>query len=414
MDKLVSQEQKSKERQKKFAKYGTAILIIVILVFIILKSLDASISSKNFAIGNVDKGSISISINASGKVVPLNEEIIVAPINTRILDVYKNAGDSVNAGEPILLLELASIETEYNQKLDEAKMRRSKLLQSKISIDNKLSEMQMQYKVKEMQMKQMKTDLANEHYLDSIGATTHDKIREKELNYEVAKLELVQLKQKISNEHKNSDAEQTVQLLEFSILEKKLAESARLLKDARILAPQKGTITFINNQRGAQVSVGTQIAVLSDLSHLKVEAEIADTYGEKLTMGAKAIIRSGSDELEGTVVNITPSSENGVIKFSVILDKSDNTKLRSGLRVDVHVQHGVRDNVLRIPITNTYLGAGKYDLWVIRGNKAEKRSVVLGESSYEYIEVIDGLNEGDNVILSNMNEYKNKKSLKIK
>ncbi len=78
-------------------------------------------------------------------------------------------------------------------------MRKGKLLQSKIGIENKISEMEMQYRVKEMQLRQMKTDLVNEHYLDSIGASTRDKIREKELNFRVASLELEQLKQKIAN-----------------------------------------------------------------------------------------------------------------------------------------------------------------------------------------------------------------------
>lgn len=414
MDKQIPLERKRKERNKLLLKYGVGVFIIAVIVVVAINILGTSIQLKNLAIGTVDKGNISISVNAVGKVVPLNEEMIVAPINTRILEVYKNPGDSVNKDEPILLLELSSIETQYRQKKDEAEMRRSKLIQSKISIENKVSEMEMQYKVKEMQLRQMKTDLANEHYLDSIGATTQDKIREKQLNYEVSKLELAQLKQKIANEHRNSDAEQTVQQLEYSIFEKELAESARLLKDARILAPQKGTLTFINDQIGAQVSVGTQIAILSDLSHFKVEAEIADSYADKLSMGAKAIVKSGSDRFSGTVVNITPSSQNGIIKFIVILDNSDNSKLRSGLKVDVHVQHGLKDNVLRIPNTSVYIGAGKYEMWVINGDKIEKRNVVLGESSYEYIEVLEGLSEGDRVILSNMSEYKNKNILNIK
>lgn len=80
--------------------------------------------------------------------MPLNEEIIIAPINSRIVEVYKNSGDSVSANQPILKLELASVETEYKQKLDEQQMKKSKLVQSSIGIQNKISEMEMQYRVK--------------------------------------------------------------------------------------------------------------------------------------------------------------------------------------------------------------------------------------------------------------------------
>ena len=97
-----------------------------------------------------------------------------------------------------------------------------------------------------------------------------------------------------------------------------------------------------------------------------------------------------------------------------MMDKSDEKTLRSGLRVDVYVEHGVRENVLRIPNAAYYIGAGKYNLWVVRDGKAENRQVVLGESSYEYVEVVSGLAKGEKVIVSNMEQYKNKKSLKIK
>jgi HlyD family secretion protein len=413
MDKIIPVEERRKKRNKLLLKYSGITLAAAVVFAVFLQTIETSVSSKSIQTGDVDTGDIRATVNASGKVIPLNEEIITAPINSRIVEVYKNSGDSVFQNQPILKLELASVETEYNQKLDEREMRKGKLLQSKIGIENKISEMEMQYRVKEMQLRQMKTDLINEHYLDSIGASTRDKIREKELNFRVASLELEQLKQKIGNEKRNSVAEQKVQQLDFTIFEKSLAQSARLLRDSRILAPMNGTLTYVNNQIGSPVSVGTQIAILSDLSHFKVEAEIADTYADQLSAGATAVVKIGGIKLQGTVVNITPSSQNGVIKFIVMLKNPGNKNLRSGLRIDAYVEHGLRENVLRIPSGAYYIGPGKYSLWVIKGNEAQKRSVTLGESSFEFAEVISGLNRGEHVIISNMEQYKDKKSLKI-
>ena len=395
-------------------RYGIIVLAIVIVIIFLMNMLESTLSYKSITIGTVDKGTIEVTVNASGKVIPLTEEIIVSPINSRILEVYKNAGDSVLSGEPILKLELASVETDYNQKLDEKEMKASKLIQSKITLENKISELQMQMQVKDMNLKQMQTELKNEQYLDSIGASTTDKVRQAALNYEVAKLELQQLKQQIENQKKNASAETKVQELEISIFEKSLAESARLLKDARILSPQKATLTYVNNQIGSQVSAGTQIAIISDLSHFKVEADIADSYAEKLSTGAKAIIKIGQLQLEGTVVNITPSVKNGVIQFIVMLKDARNSRLRSGLKTDVFVSHGIQEDALRIPNASYYIGAGEYELWVVKDGQAEIRKVKLGESSFEYVEVINGLNQGEQVIVSDMSQYKGKKSIKIK
>lgn len=413
MDREIPLSEQRKERRKQIIRYGAIIVGLAIVVIIVVNFLQGSISSKNVIIGIVDRGTIEVTVNASGKVIPLTEEIIVSPINSRILEVYKEAGDSVNKDEPILKLELASIETDYKQKLDEKEMKKSKLIQSQVSLDNTISDLKMQLQVKDMKLKQLQTELKNERYLDSIGASTSDKVRQAALNYEVAKLELQQLKEQIVNEKKNASAEVKVQQLDLSIFEKSLAESARLLKDARILSPQRATLTYVNNQIGSQVSAGTQIAIVSDLSHFKVLAEIADSYAEKLSSGAKAIIKIGQLQLEGTVVNITPSVKNGVINFTVMLKDSGNSRLRSGLKTDVYVTHGIQDDVLRIPNSTYYIGAGEYELWVVKNGEAEKKKIKLGESSFEYVEVISGLEKGEQVIISDMNQYKNKQKLKI-
>ena len=79
-------------------------------------------------------------------------------------------------------------------------------------------------------------------------------------------------------------AEYQVQELDFSMFQKTLAETKRTLDDAQVRSPWKAILTYINNQIGAQVPEGTQIAVISDLSHFKVEGEIADTYGDRVAV----------------------------------------------------------------------------------------------------------------------------------
>lgn len=415
MDREIPAEVKKQKMLKRLLRLAVTGTAATAALLILSRVLGNDLHENELFIRKVDRGPIEISVSASGKLMPLQEEIIVTPINTRILEVYKNPGDSVDEGDPLLKLELASVETEYRQKLDEREMMKSKLEQARVRLNGTISELEMQRRVKSMQAKQLYTDLQDERYLDSIGAGTPDKIRRAELNYEETKLELQLLEQKIENEHKNARAELHVQELELGILDKTLEEKARLLKDARILSPRKATLTFINRQIGSQVPQGTQVAVVSDLTRLKVDCEIGDQHREKLSVGAKAVIKTGDTELRGTVVTVTPSVTNGIVYFTVVPDEADHPGLRSGLSVDIHVLYGLRQNVLRIP-NGTFFkyGPGLYDLWIVREGRAEKREVSLGESSYEYVEITDGLNEGDRVILSDMERYKDKQTLKIR
>ena len=415
MDREIPAEVKKQKMLKRLLRLAVTGTAATAALLILSRVLGNDLHENELFIRKVDRGPIEISVSASGKLMPLQEEIIVTPINTRILEVYKNPGDSVDEGDPLLKLERASVETEYRQKLDEREMMKSKLEQARVRLNGTISELEMQRRVKSMQAKQLYTDLQDERYLDSIGAGTPDKIRRAELNYEETKLELQLLEQKIETEHKNARAELRVQELELGILDKTLEEKARLLKDARILSPRKATLTFINRQIGSQVPQGTQVAVVSDLTRLKVDCEIGDQHREKLSVGAKAVIKTGDTELRGTVVTVTPSVTNGIVYFTVVPDEADHPGLRSGLSVDIHVLYGLRQNVLRIP-NGTFFkyGPGLYDLWIVREGRAEKREVSLGESSYEYVEITDGLNEGDRVILSDMERYKDKQTLKIR
>ena len=293
-------------------------------------------------------------------------------------------------------------------------MRSYKLDQLRVNNQTKLNDLSMKIKVSAMQLNRKKVELRNEQYLDSLGSGTTDKVRQAELSYNVAQLEYEQLKQQYDNEKEVLAAEYKVQELDFSIFRKGLAEMKRTLDDAQVRSPRKAILTYINNQIGAQVSQGSQLAVISDLSHFKVEGEIADTYGDRVAAGGKAIVKIGSEKLEGTVSSVTPLSKNGVISFTVQLNEDNNRRLRSGLKTDVYVMNAVKEDVMRITNASYYVGRGEYDLFVCDSDKEiVKRKVQLGDSNFEFVEVISGLQPGDQVVVSDMSQYKNKNKLKL-
>lgn len=387
----------------------------VVCIAVLISFMRSSVNRKDLVFSEVDNGTIEVSVSASGKVVPAFEEIINSPINTRIVEVYRKGGDSVDVGTPILKLDLQSTETEYKKLLDEEQMKRYQLEQLKVNNNTYLSDLSMQVKISAMKLNRMEVELRNERYLDSLGSGTTDKVRQAELNFNTGKLELEQLRQQYANESKVKEADLKVKELEFNIFSKSLAEMKRTLDDAQIRSPRKAILTYINNQVGAQVAEGSQVAIISDLSHFKVEGEIADTYGDRVAAGGRAIVKIGNEKLEGTVSSVTPLSKNGVISFIVQLNEDNNKRLRSGLKTDVYVMNAVKEDVMRIANASYYVGRGEYELFVQDSdNEIIKRKVQLGDSNFEYVEVVSGLQPGDKVVVSDMSNYKNKSKLKVK
>ena len=349
MDREIPKEVRQKERNKKLIRYGVSAAAVIVVISVLISVMRTGVKEKDVVFSTVDRGTI---------------EVINSPINTRIVEVYKKGGDSVDVGTPILKLDLQSTETEYQKLLDEEKTKQYQLEQLRINNEVSLNDMANQIKVSEMQLNRKRVVLRNERYLDSIGSGTTDQVRQAELDVNVSELELEQLRQQYAGKQKTLAADYKVKELELSIFRKDLAEMKRTLEDAQVKSPRKAILTYINDQIGVQVSQGTQIAIISDLSHFKVEGEIADTYGDRVAAGGKAIVKIGREQLVGQVSSVTPLSKNGVISFTVQLEDDSHKRLRSGLKTDVYVMNAVKEDVMRIANASYYVGRGEYELFV--------------------------------------------------
>ncbi len=413
MDKIISKEEQRKERNRIILKYGIIGVAIVAVIVFISSMLGESIDKSMLTLSKVDEGTIDISLTASGRVVPAFEEVINSPIDSRIMEIYCKSGDSVDAGTSILKLDLLSVQTEYNKLLDEEQMKQYQLEQLKLNNETFLSDLSMKVKVSAMELNRMEVELKNERYLDSIGSGTTDKVRQAEFAYNTEKLKLEQLKQMYQNESKVRATDIKVKELELQIFSKSLAETKRMLEDAQIKSPRKATLTYINNQIGARVGKGEQVATIADLSRFKVNCEISDMYGNRVVVGHKAMLKVAGEKLSGSISNVTPMSQNGSISFTMQIDDDSNKILRSGLKANVYVFDSVKENVKRIASGSYYMGPGEYELFVVDDNELVKRKIQLGESNYEYVEVISGLEKDEQVVINDMSQYKNDDILKL-
>ena len=403
-----------RRRKIKRATVGMAVAVAVLGAGAWLGTqMIPTIERKTLIISEVDRGTIDVSVSATGRIVPAFEEIIVSPISSQILEVYAHSGDSVDVGTPLLRLDLQSAETDYAKALDEREIRRQQTIQLKANVETQLSDRRMQIEVEEMKVSQLEAQLRNELYLDSLGSGTRDRVRQAETTLRTAQIQLAQLRQQYQNEQRVKQADLRMLQLQNGIFEKGLHEKHRTLDDAKIRSPRRATLTYINSEVGSTVGTGQKIAVVSDLSHFKAECEISDAYGDRVRVGGAVVFKIGKERLSGIINTVTPLSQSGTITFTVIPDDMDHPRLRSGLKTEVFVVTSIKDDVLRIRNGSFYSGPGEYTLFVLVGDLLLPRQVRLGECNYDYIEVISGLEFGEQVVVSDMTKYKGKEKLKI-
>ena len=416
MDKEIPKEQLLKERRRRWIKGGAICCVAVAVLAIGSKFFFSdTVKEEDLTIRAAEVGSLESTVSASGKIVPLYEQAIVSPVSTRIMEVYCTEGDSVEAGQSLLRLDLQSAETDFRRMGDEVSMKNNEIEQASLNNATYLTDLEMKIKSKEMAVAHLKAEVSNERRLDSIGSGTGDRIRQAELAYSTGLLELEQLRIQLQNERKAHAASYRSKQLEGAISRRNLEEMERTLDDARIKAPRNGIVTFVNKDLGVSIAAGEKLAVVSDLSHFKIAGEISESSAGKVAVGAGVNIRVGRHSAKGRVTNITPQSKDGLTQFSVMFDEDNDSHLRSGLRTELNIIYDQREGVVRIPNGQYFQGAGDYLLFVKTGDsRLERRNVKLGESNFDYVEVISGIKPGEEVVISDMSTYKNSSALRMK
>ena len=414
MDRAIPVSVQRKRRMVRIGKYALIVAVVLGVAIWLGVLMMASVDKKSLITSQVDRGTIDVSVTATGKVVPAFEEVIISPISAQILEVYAHSGDTVDVGTPLLRLDLQSAQTDYPKALDEREIRHQQQVQLSTSIATQLSDRRMQIEVEEMKLGQLEAQLRNEQYLDSLGSGTKDRVRQAETTLRTAQLQLHQLKQQYENEVRMRQADLRMQQLQNGIFEKGLSETRRTLDGANIRSPRKATLTYICAEIGSIVGAGSKVAVISDLSHFKVDCDIADSYSDRVVAGGRVLVKIGKERLFGTISTVTPLSQNGVITFTVTMDDPSHKKLRSGLKVEVFVITSIKEDILRIRNGSYYTGAGDYTLFIYKDAQTlVPRTVRLGECNYDYVEVISGLEEGDSVVVSDMQKFKGKEKIRI-
>lgn len=415
MDREITPQQRRKELYRKLAIYGCVLAVLVAAGVAVSSLSRSSVEASSLKWVSADRGTVDVAISGSGEVVPAFEEVINSPITSRIVEVYHRSGDVVDAGTPLIRLDLEATRTAYNAELDKLAMLRLQLVQLQANNRTRLSDLRMQIEVARMRLRRMEVELRNERYLDSIGSGTTDRVHEVELNRNSARLELAQLETQLANETDVKQADEQLKRLEIEIKEKELAQQARTLGDAEIRSPRHATVASIIDRLGSMVSAGQQVATIADLGHYRVEARFPESYAPQLKAGSDVQLKVNRTKLQGFVSSVSPTATNGMLNLSIAILNDSAAVLRSGVKADVMVSNGIRSDVVRIPFISSYTGPNTYVLYVRRpgADELERRDVKLGAAGMDYIEVLSGIAEGETVVSSDTKKFDNKPNIKL-
>lgn len=413
MDTVIEREVLLQKRKKTILIAVIIFIAIVSAIVLLRSSLTSSVKKSAITTATVEAGNIENVLNASGEILPEFEEVITSPINASVQNVIMDAGKNVKAGESILALDKSASQTEYEKLKFQVESKRNEVKKLKLELDKSFYDIKSNNDIKQLRINSLEADVENTKRLFKAGGGTREDIEKAELDLKVAKLEKLQLENEIKSKQQTMQVQMREAEIGASIQENDLHELERKLKLANIVASRNGVVTWVNKNIGAAIHEGDALARIADLSSFKVQGNISDTYLDQLHNAMPAIIRINETQVRGTVVNIQPSVQNGIVSFSIELDERNNKLLRPNMKVDVFLITATGKNVLRVANGAAFKGANTQDIFVVNNGKAERRSVHIGMMNFDFVEIKDNVKAGDVIITSDMSSYKNAKEIII-
>lgn len=414
MDTELPAEVTSQRRKKSILIAALLVGLLIAAVFCLRSFFKTSLDRSDITTAKVEIGNVENTLTASGEVLPEFEEVINSPVNASIKSAVTDAGTQVKAGQQILILDKAATETEAVKLRFQLETKRNEIQKLKLELNKSFFDIESNNAIKQLRISSLQDAVENAKRLFKAGGGTREGIEQAELNLKVAQLEKKQLENEIKSKQQTMQVEAKEAEIAAAIQQNDLSELERKLKLANVVATRNGVITFVNKNIGASIKEGEMLARIADLGSFKIAGNISDSYLEQLHNGMPAIVRFNETQLRGHIINVYPSVQNGIVSYDVQLEERNNRQLRPNMKVEVFLVTAAHNQVMRIANGAAFKGTGAQEVYVLTGNKAEKRTVHFGSSNFDFVEIKDGLKPGDTVISSDMSEYKNSKEISIK
>ena len=398
-------------RKKKLrrAVYGALGLVAIVLITVgvsRLKPAAPTVERATVWVDTVKRGSMIRQVRGSGTLVPEEIRWIPATTQGRVERIVLRPGAKVTPGTVILELsnpELQQAVTEAQLAFQSAQAayqnRKAELESALLSQQSQVATIEANYK-NAVLTQEANEQLAKDDLISAIALKQSRSAAEElknRLAIEQKRLAMTELGLKSQLAPQEADVNQRRAAYELRV---------KQLDDLKVKSSMDGVLQVVPVEVGQQVAPGTNLARVANPSNLKAELRIAETQTKDIAIGLPAEIDTRNGVVQGRVSRIDPASANGTVGVDVTIEGPLPAGARPDLSVDGTIRLELLDNVLYVGRPafgqeNSTVGLFK----VGADGEAVRVNVKLGRSSVSTIEIVDGLQPGDQVILSDMSNY---------
>jgi HlyD family secretion protein len=390
--------------------YGAAAILAIAFVWwlagLLLGGRSLSVNAQRIAVSTATVGTFEDFIPLRGRLVPSSTVYLDAIEGGRVEQVLVEDGTVVKAGDAIALLSNTNLQLEVlgreaavTEQLNNMRTIELQLEQNRLSHKRNLVEIDYQIvrltRAIERQRELTSRNLVSQSTLDEL---------EDELGY-------YRNRREVTLESQATDSRmQTQQLQQLrdagEQLQAGLAFARKNLDDLNVRAPVAGRLSGFNIEVGQSIARGGRLGQIDDPEGYKLNVSIDEFYLGRVDLLQHATAEQGNRDLELQVSKIYPQVSNGQFQVDMTFTE-EPVGLRRGQTLQLKLTLGDNSDAILIPNGSFYQETGGNWLFVVSadGSEAVRRTVRLGRRNTDFIEVLDGIEAGEQVVTSPYTSY---------
>ena len=398
-----------KKRKKRMMIIGGVLLAVVLATFGLsrLKPAVPTVDRSTVWIDTVKRGPMVRQVRGLGTLVPEDIRWIPAITEGSVEKIVVRPGAQVKPDTVILELTSPELEQDANDAKSKAVAAEAELTSLKATLQREVLDQEATAARVHSEYEQAKLERQTDDQLNKNGLVPA-------LQYETAKVKEKELANRDQIESKRLTFARDSYEPQIAAKQSAVDQAKQLAKlkqdqvDAlHVKAGMTGVLQQLPVDVGQRLKVGDNLARVADPTKLKAEVKIAETQAKDIQINQKAIIDTRNGVVEGHVMRVDPAVEQGTVKVDVAIDGELPKGARPDLSVDGTIELERLNDVIYVGRPafgqeNSTVGIFKL---VPNSSEAVRASVKLGKSSVNTIEIQNGLEPGDQVILSDTSAW---------
>ena len=386
---------------------GAIFLLLVLWLLLRDHSSTLRIDARTISVGAVARGEFNDYIRVTGQVQPITT-VQLSPLEAGVVErLVVEEGASVHKGDVLvelsntsLTLEILNSEAELAEKQNI--LRNTLISMEQQKLDLRLDKVQLDLDVE----RKRRTWQQNEELYRSNLIAREEWLQSKE-DYELAakKRELNIERQVQDSLYRTVQIEQMEDNLEN--MKRNMQLIRQRIENLQVKSPIDGEVGLLDVVLGQSVSSGQKIGQVNDLSDYKVEAQIDESYIDRVRAGLDATFERQDTAFTMRLRKVYPEVRNGQFRADFTFVGAHPRNIRSGQTYYLHLELGQPTDAVIIPRGSFYQSTGGAWIYVVapEGDRAYKRQIRIGRQNPQYYEVLEGLEPGERVIVSGYENY---------